>query len=107
MKQNSAGEQLGPGITFITAAAVVLDQTDADHGELLALFCHLANRVRITPITEVKHTVRIGGQKAKVLGGIGATQTILNVTKVKCSAGDLATFDIDPMFARGFITEYR
>ena len=52
-------------------------------------------------------TFRIGGQKAKVLGGIGATQTILNVTKVKCSAGDLATFDMDPMFARGFVTEYR
>ena len=42
-----------------------------------------------------------------VLGGIAATETVLNVTNLKCSAGDLATFDIDPLFAKGFITEYR
>ena len=52
-------------------------------------------------------TVRLGDQRAKVLGGIGATETVLNVTNLKCSAGDLATFDIDPLFAKGFITEYR
>lgn len=54
-----------------------------------------------------KRTVRIGNQKVKILGQISATQTILNVTKVRCSAGDLATFDIDPIFAKGFVTEYR
>jgi len=55
-----------------------------------------------------KRTVRIGEhQRARVLGPIGATETILDVTRVKCSVGDLATFDIDPMFARGFKREYR
>ena len=53
------------------------------------------------------HTVRLGDQRAKVLGGIGATETVLNVTNLKCSAGDLATFDMDPLFAKGFVTEYR
>lgn len=52
-------------------------------------------------------TVRLGDQRAKVLGGIGATETVLNVTNLKCSAGDLATFDMDPLFAKGFVTEYR
>ena len=51
--------------------------------------------------------VRIGEQKVRILGSIGATETILNVTNLKCSTGDLATFDIDPMFARGFTREYR
>lgn len=51
--------------------------------------------------------VSIGGSKVKILGGIGASETILDVTDVKCSAGDIARFDIDPMFARGFEREFR
>ena len=37
----------------------------------------------------------------------GATETILNVTDVKCSAGDVATFDLDPLYARGMPIEFR
>lgn len=54
-----------------------------------------------------KRTVRIGDQRARVVGPIGATETLLNVTNMKCSAGDLATFDIDPLFAKGFVREFR
>jgi len=57
--------------------------------------------------TSRRRTVLIGGHKAKILGSIGATETIVNVTKLKCSAGDLATFDIDPLFAKGFKIEFR
>ena len=52
-------------------------------------------------------TVRIDGQKVKVIGRIGAIETLLDVTDMKCSAGDLVHFDIDPMYARGFVREYR
>lgn len=52
-------------------------------------------------------TVRIGGERARVLGCIGAVQTLVDVTDLKCSAGDLAYFDIDPLYARGFTREYR
>ena len=52
-------------------------------------------------------TVRIGGEKVKVIGRIGAMETLLDVTDMKCSAGDLVHFDIDPMYARGFVREYR
>lgn len=54
-----------------------------------------------------KRTVRIRGQKAPVLGAIGAIETIVDVTDLKCSAGDKAVFDIDPLYARGFVREYR
>ena len=54
-----------------------------------------------------KRTVRVGGQRVRVIGPVGATETLLNVTNVKCSAGDLAVFDLDPMFARGFTREFR
>lgn len=49
----------------------------------------------------------IGGQRVRTLGGLGARETILDVTKLRCSAGDLVTFDLDPLFARGFAVEFR
>lgn len=54
-----------------------------------------------------KVTVRVDGQKAHVVGRIGALETLVDVTDLKCSAGDLAYFDIDPMYARGLTREYR
>ena len=51
--------------------------------------------------------VRVNGQKVRLLGPVGVSETILNVTKVKCSVGDLAILDVDPLFARGFVREYR
>ena len=54
-----------------------------------------------------KITVRINGQKARIIGGIGAIETIVDITDLKCAAGDKAVFDIDPIFARGFVREYR
>ena len=52
-------------------------------------------------------TVRIGDQRARLLGPIGAAETLLDVTDLKCSAGDLAVFDLDPLFAKGCQVEYR
>ena len=52
-------------------------------------------------------SVTIGGQKARVIGRVGATETVVNVTDLKCSAGDIACFDIDPLVAKGFQIEYR
>ena len=54
-----------------------------------------------------KARVLIAGQRAKVIGRIGATETVVDVTDLKCSAGDVAVFDLDPLFARGFTVEYR
>ena len=54
-----------------------------------------------------KRTVRIGDQRARLLGPIGATETLLDVTNLRCSAGDPAVFEIDPLFAKGFQREYK
>lgn len=54
-----------------------------------------------------RRTVRLSGQKVRVLGAIGGVETLLDVTQVKCSEGDWAVFDINPMFAKGFRREYR
>jgi len=54
-----------------------------------------------------KRTVRIDGQKVRVIGRIGAMETVLDVTDVRCSAGDIAQFELDPLFAKGIKREYR
>ena len=54
-----------------------------------------------------RRTVRVGEQRARVLGPVGASETILDVTNMKCAYGDLAVFEMDPLFARGFVIEYR
>ena len=52
-------------------------------------------------------SVRIGGQRAKVIGSVGASETILDVTRLKCAAGDIASFEMEPLYARGFTVEFR
>ena len=51
--------------------------------------------------------VRIGGQKARIIGRIGAIETLVDVTDLTCAAGDTAVFDMDPLYAQGFVREYR
>ena len=52
-------------------------------------------------------TVRINGQRAKVIGRVGSIETIVDVTDLNCSAGDVAVFDLDPVYAKGFVRNYR
>lgn len=54
-----------------------------------------------------RRTVRIGGQKVKVVGCIGAMETVLDVTNIRCSVGDIAQFELDPLFAKGIAREWR
>ena len=42
-----------------------------------------------------------------VLGSIGGSETLLDVTDIRCTEGDHVTFVVDPQFARGFKREYR
>ncbi|MBO5797898.1 MAG: alanine racemase, partial [Clostridia bacterium] len=54
-----------------------------------------------------QHSVQINNQKVRVLGSIGGSETLLDVTDVRCTEGDRVTFVVDPQFARGFKREYR
>ncbi len=54
-----------------------------------------------------RFSVRIGNQRAWVVGSVGATETLVDITDLKCSVGDTAVFDIDPLFAKGLKREYR
>ena len=56
--------------------------------------------------TSRRRTVTIHGQKARLLGAIGATEIQVNVTRLKCAEGDVASFELNPLYARGFRREY-
>ena len=56
---------------------------------------------------EKKNTVRIGSSKAKLIGSIGARETLVDVTDLDCHMGDTARFELEPMFARGLKRVYR
>lgn len=51
--------------------------------------------------------VRVGSQKAKVIGRVGAIETLIDVTNLKCSAGDWVQIELDPMYARDMPKVYR
>ena len=51
--------------------------------------------------------VMVGSQRVRVLGRPGAIETLLDVTDIKCACGDLAVFEIDPLYAKGLKKEYR
>ena len=54
-----------------------------------------------------RRTVRLGEQRVRVIGSVGAVETLVDVTDLKCAPGDTAVFDLDPLLARGFTTEFR
>lgn len=42
--------------------------------------------------------VSINGKRARVLGHVGVNHTIADVTEIDCAPGDIATFDVSPLF---------
>ncbi|MCL1835142.1 MAG: alanine racemase [Oscillospiraceae bacterium] len=54
-----------------------------------------------------KAYVRINGQKARVLGSVGLLHTMVDVTKVDCTVGDIALLDVDPVNVKGLPIVYR
>ena len=51
--------------------------------------------------------VRVGEQKARVIGQVGAIETLVDVTNLRCAPGDLAVFRVDPLYAKGLKRVYR
>lgn len=51
--------------------------------------------------------VRVAGQKARIVGRIGAMETLIDVTGLRCSGGDLAQLEMDPLFCKGMAREVR
>ena len=53
-----------------------------------------------------KLSVKIGGQRAPVIGEIGLLHTIIDVTQVDCAVGDHVIMDVDPVNVKGLPINY-
>ena len=42
--------------------------------------------------------VSVNGKKTRVLGRVGLGHTTVDVTEMDCSPGDIAVFDVQPMY---------
>ena len=51
-------------------------------------------------------TVKINGRRAKVMGSVGMMHTVVDVTRIKCSVGDHAVMDVDPVNVKGLPRVY-
>jgi len=51
--------------------------------------------------------VRVNGQKARVLGSVGLMHTMVDVTNIDCTVGDIALLDVDPVNVKGLPIVYR
>jgi len=54
-----------------------------------------------------KTYVKINGNKARVLGSVGLLHTMVDVTNIDCTVGDIAVLDVDPVIVKGLPIEYR
>jgi len=54
-----------------------------------------------------KTYVRINGHKARVLGSVGLMHTMVDVTSIDCTVGDIALLDVDPVNVKGLPIVYR
>ncbi len=50
--------------------------------------------------------VKIGGQRARVLGNVGLLHTIIDVTNIECAVGDTVILDVDPVNVKGLPIVY-
>jgi alanine racemase len=54
-----------------------------------------------------KAFTRINGHKAPVLGTVGLLHTMVDVTKIDCTVGDIALLDVDPANVKGLPIVYK
>lgn len=53
------------------------------------------------------NSVRFEDTRLRLLGGAGETSTAVDATDTKCTAGDVVSFDINPLYARGMDRVFR
>lgn len=54
----------------------------------------------------LRPSIRIAGQKVRIVGNIGLTHTIVDVKNVDCKVGDIAVMDVDPVNVKGLPITY-
>jgi len=73
-----------------------VDRHNAERGFLERLFY---NRKRLF--------VKVNGQRARVIGNVGMLHTLIDVTNIDCTVGDIAIMDVDPVNVKGLPRSYK
>ena len=103
----AAGQNVGYGHGFVTAGETRTAVLSAGYGcgfglsrenrsgDLVGAVCQLRRmfRHRAQPLT-----VRIGGAQCPVLGGVGFTSCVVDVTAADCRPGDSADLPVNPLW---------
>lgn len=51
--------------------------------------------------------VSVNGQRARVIGSVGMMHTLIDVTNIDCTVGDIAILDVDPVCVKGLNISYK
>lgn len=51
--------------------------------------------------------VRVNGQRARVIGSVGVSETLVDVHRSEVLRRRCGLLDLDPMYARGCVRQYR
>ncbi|MDR2590484.1 MAG: alanine racemase [Oscillospiraceae bacterium] len=103
------GHTLGTGRGFVTKAPtkIAILSVGYYHGFSVDRYIAESSLFGFVRWRRRKMFVRVNGSKAKVLGSVGLMHTMIDVTNINCTVGDIAVLDVDPVNVKGLPIEYR
>ena len=102
------GHTIGSERGFVTKAPTKIAILSVGYYHGFGVDRYLVERslFEISRFRRKKSFVRINGQKAQILGSVGLLHTMVNVTSIDCTVGDIAILDVDPVNVKGLPIEY-
>ena len=103
------GHQIGSERGFVTKAPtkIAILSVGYYHGFSVDRYISEHGLLDLLKFRRRSHFVRINGAKARVLGNVGLMHTMVDVTKIDCTVGDIALLDVDPVNVKGLPVLYR
>jgi alanine racemase len=103
------GRRYGTGHSAVTKSPTKIAVLSVGYYHGFAVERHAS---AMTSVAELLHRrqrklyVKVNGQRARVLGAVGMLHTLVDVTKINCTVGDIVVLDVDPVDVKGLTTVY-
>jgi alanine racemase len=106
---HTKGRSIGSDRSFVTKrpTKVAILSVGNYHGFSVDRYIKEKGIFEILMSRRKKNFVRINGQRALILGSVGLMHTMVDITNVDCTVGDIAILDVDPVDVKGLPIEYR
>lgn len=104
-----AGHRVGSGRGIVMRRPTKIAVLSVGYYHGFGVDRHIAERRLIEMIRNRRRHlyVKVNGQRARVLGTVGMLHTIVDVTKIDCTVGDLVIMDVDPVSVKGLPRFYK